>query len=269
MTLNDILLQRIMTQSDFQHYAQRFQHGEWRTPLFHEMVVGDIQAKSNEQSLTILDIGCGNGFDTSKEAQRSLAALAQRYIGVEPDMKIVLEDFFSETHRCLFEEAEIPENSIDIAFACMVLEHLSTPQRFWDKVYDVLKPGGVFWGFTMHGRHYFMAASTLLEKLHLKDVYLGLLHGERGRDRYENYPTFYRSNSAQQVSRLCAAFSQCNVYSFGRVGQMDYYYPRPLQWIGRSIDRLTLAGGGGQLIVCCACCEMTDVATYHNTYTSR
>jgi len=48
---------------------------------------------------------------------------------------------------------------IDIAFACMVQEHLTTPQLFFDRLCDCLKPGGIFWGFTVDARHPFVAAS--------------------------------------------------------------------------------------------------------------
>ena len=58
-----------------------------------------------------------------------------------------------------------------------------------------LLPGGVFWGVAVDARHPFALASTLLAKLRMKDLYLNWLHGERGSNRYENFPIFYRANT--------------------------------------------------------------------------
>jgi SAM-dependent methyltransferase len=186
----------------------------------------------------LLDIGCGKGFDGDLRLQASLADTAREYIGIEPDPEIPLAPFFTSSHRCLFEEAAIPGNSIDVAFAVMVLEHLSSPQAFWDKLRLVLRQGGVFWGFTMDARHWFVRASRLAQRLKVKDWYLNRLHGNRGEERYENYPVHYRSNTPAQFEQLAASFRSCTVFTLGRVGQLDYYFPKGFKWVGRGIDRL-------------------------------
>jgi SAM-dependent methyltransferase len=233
---------------DFNTYLQRYRHGEWRAPIFRDMILQDISQFTSKP--TILDIGCGQGFDTLYDLQVSLAKASGQYIGVEPDTSVHLGDFFTETHRCFFEDAPISNNSVDIAFAVMVLEHLEHPEQFWAKVYDVLRQGGVFFGFTMDTRHYFTAASALFERLGAKDLYLNLLHGKRGTERYENYPTYYRSNSPKTITHLTRQFSQTDVWTFGRVGQLDYYYPLGFRWLGRTIDRFTMSlGMAGSVLV--------------------
>ena len=144
---------------------------------------------------TILDIGCGRGLDGSLPLQRSLAELAGHYIGVEPDPEVPLADHFGETHRTLFEEAPIEANSVHLAFAVMVLEHLPSPQAFWEKLRTTLRQGGVFWAMTVDGRHPFARASRLADRMHIKSRYLNLIHGGRGVERYEDYPVYYRSNT--------------------------------------------------------------------------
>ena len=69
----------------------------------------------------------------------------------------------------------------------MVLEHLADPRTFFEKVHTVLRPQGVFWGFTVDARHPFVTASVVSEKLHVKDLYLNIMFGKRGEGRYENY----------------------------------------------------------------------------------
>jgi hypothetical protein len=38
---------------------------------------------------------------------------------------------------------------VDVGFSVTALEHLDSPQEFWNKVYIVLGPGGVFWALSM------------------------------------------------------------------------------------------------------------------------
>jgi len=126
----------------------------------------------------------------------------------------------------------------------MVLEHLENPQVFWDKVYKILRPGGVFWGFTADARHWFVSASQLSEKLHVKDWYLNFLLGKRGEQRYENYKVFYRNNTPDQLNHMTQSFGDRTVLNFNnRVGQLDYYLPKKLRWAGRALDQYSIYRG--------------------------
>ena len=225
-------------------YLQRYHNGEWRAPIFRDMVLADAEAiKQKLGELKILDIGCGGGFDSNALLQQSISQIASQYIGIEPDTDIELESIFSSTHRCIFEDAPIISESIDIAFAVMVLEHFEHPQIFWNKVHNILKKGGVFWGFTVDARHWFVFASLLTEKLGIKNWYLNRLHGIRGKDRYENYGVYYRSNTPEQIEKLTGAFSSSIVLNFNRVGQIDYYFPKKFRWVGRAIDSIAIRMG--------------------------
>jgi SAM-dependent methyltransferase len=187
---------------------------------------------------TVLDIGCGSGFDDDIELQRSIVASAGRYIGVDPD---AAEG--PQFHRAAFEDAPIEPGSIDLSFAVMVLEHIADPARFWGKVHEVLRDGGVFWGFTMDARHWFRLASRWSERLRFKDLYLTLLHGKRGVDRYANYPTCYRANSPDQVRAHTGAFRSVQFVNFQKIGQLNYYLPGALRPVGHLIDRAEAALG--------------------------
>lgn len=238
------------TQFDIAPYLRRYQAGEWRAPIFHDAILQDIATIPHPPKL--LDIGCGQGFDTLLHLQTSLSTHATGgYIGIEPDKSIPLAPIFSEVYHCCFEDAPIQPESIDIAFAYMVLEHIQEPELFWNKIYEVLHQGGIFWAFTMDARHYFTKASMLFEYLGLKDAYLDFLHGKNGENRYENYPTQYLSNSPKQIQQLTKhRFSHTDVWTFGRIGQLDYYYPRGTKWISHMIDRISLSiGMAGSVLV--------------------
>lgn len=222
-------------------YRQRYQNGEWRDRVLHDLVLADARAFGDRP--TIVEIGCGGGFDGDVPLQRSLARAAGRFVGIEPDTAMELGDYFTETHRCLFEQAPLGPASVHVACAIMVLEHLPDPQPFWDKLHEVLVPGGVFWGLTVDARHPFCAISSGMGRLRLKDAYLRLRYGRRGEDRYENYPTFYRSNTPEQVERLASAFRSCEAINFAREGQYSNYLPRPLQPLARWHDRRDMRRG--------------------------
>lgn len=222
-------------------FLERYRQGEWRAPVFRDLVLHDAgKLRRERDGIAVLDIGCGGGFDNDPRLQREIASVAESYVGVEPDEEIELEEIFSEVHRSFFEDAELAEESIDLAFTVMVLEHIEHPELFWKKLHAVLRPGGVFWGFTMDSRHAFVYASSLFEKLHIKDAYLNLLHGKRGERRYENYGVFYRSNNPRQIEKQTAFFSDTLVLNFSRVGQLDFYFPRSLRWAGRAFDRFAI-----------------------------
>lgn len=225
-------------------YLQRYSGGESRSPIFRDLILDDIKKlQQDRDQLSLLDIGCGGGFDGNAELQQSIAQAARQYVGIEPDKAIELGEFFTNTHRCFFGDAPIEQDSVDMAFAVMVIEHFERPQEFWNKVQNVLKAGGVFWGFTVDARHWFVVASVLAEKLKIKDWYLNAIHGKRGEERYENYSVYYRSNTPKQIQRLTTSFSSTAILNFHRVGQMDFYFPAKLRWLGRTIDRLAIGLG--------------------------
>jgi SAM-dependent methyltransferase len=227
--------------SRWKPYVERYRGGECRDRIFHDMILED--ARRQRRPLTLLDIGCGRGFDGDVPLQHALARAADRYLGVEPDPAVTPADCFSELHRCPFEDAPVAPGSVAVAFAVMVLEHLAEPRRFWDKVWEVLRDGGVFWGLTVDARHWFCRASLWAERLRLKDLYLTGLNGVRGRDRYENYPVFYRSNRPGQVGRYTGRFRARHFVNFARAGQCNSYFPRPLRPLLTLLDRRTVALG--------------------------
>ncbi len=229
------------TFSDLEKFVHRYRAGECRARVFSDIVLDEIGAAS--KPCTVLDIGCGNGFDNSPRLQESIARAATQYWGVEPDRSVHLGDCFDQVHHCCLEDAPLAKDSVDIAFCVMVLEHVVAPDRFLTKLHGILKPGGVFWGFTMDRRHYFCRFSQLFQRLGVKSWYLDQLHGERGIDRYGNYPTYYRCNSPEQVRANDAGFSNITCLNISKVGEVGYYVPLYLRPIARLVDRVNLTFG--------------------------
>jgi SAM-dependent methyltransferase len=223
-------------------YITRYRSGEWRDRIFRDLVLTDVERLGPEP--TILDIGCGEGLDGSVLLQRSLAETAGRFLGIEPDPAVTLGDYFTETHRCPFEAAPLAAGSIDLAYAVMVLEHLPRPQVFWDKLFEVLTDGGVFWGLTVDARHPFARLSLWADRLGIKNVYMDLLLGRVAESgRYKNYPTYYRTNTPAQIGRLTGAFQSTELINFSRVGQWSPCLPGPLRGIAEAIDERSIRKG--------------------------
>jgi SAM-dependent methyltransferase len=225
---------------DARDAVARYRDGVWRDRVFRDLIFADVQPHG--RTLTFLDIGCGRGFDGDVPLQASIAEVAGDFVGIEPDVSVTPEPFFGTVHRCLFEDAPLEAESIDVAYAIMVLEHLAQPQAFWDKAWHVLRKGGVFWALTVDRRHWFCRCSLLLDKLRLKDFYLNLLLGRRGQERYENYAVHYRSNSPEQIEAFTARFAQRAYLNLSRVGQCNAYFPRLVHpvlnaWDGHRIRR--------------------------------
>jgi SAM-dependent methyltransferase len=206
------------------------------------MILTDVRRAKPQP--TVLDIGCGNGFDGDVPLQRSIAEAAGSYVGIEPDPEIALGQYFTETHRCLFEHAPLAAGSVDVAYAVMVLEHLSYPGAFWDKVHEVLAEGGVFWALTVDARHLFARLSLWADWLKVKDCYLDRFLGralEAG--WYKNYPTYYRSNTPRRIARLAQSFRSCECISFSTVGQWSPYLPGWLRGIACRMDQRAIRKG--------------------------
>lgn len=221
-------------------YTDRFFFGEWRATIFHDLILKDIEClKQKKNDMSLLDIGCGGGFDNDPLLQRSLSQAAVKYVGIEPNLQIPLQNIFTKVYQSSFEDSAIEAGSIDIAFSVMVLEHIRKPDVFWKKIHFVLKNGGVFWGFTMDARHPFAIFSNIMEKIHIKDWYLTSLHGDKGKNRYENYKVYYKTNSPNEIVKFTKSFSKIEFLDFFKIGQLDFYFPEPLKWIGRSYDKIS------------------------------
>ena len=221
-------------------YQSRYMHGEYRAHIFRDMILAELKRLSSVsgEPLTIVDIGCGGGFDGDARIQQEIAKYAGSYIGIEPDKEVNLLPIFSRTFQSTLEDAAIEPDSVDVAFAVMVLEHIENPSLFWNQIRNMLKHGGIFIGFTVDARHWFVDASVAFDKLRIKDIYLNALHGKRGEQRYENYGVYYRINDPDSIRMQTIEFARSETIAFQKIGQLDYYFPNGIKWVARTVDRI-------------------------------
>lgn len=222
------------------NYLARFQSGTWRAPVFRDMVMADIEAAG--PAPTVLDIGCGRGFDDAPSLQAEIATASHHFIGVEPDPEVEPPTVCHAFHGCPLEDADIAPGTVDVAYCVFVIEHLETPAAFFNAVERVLKPGGVFWVFTVDARSHFAKLSHAMGKAAIKDRYLDIMFGKR-QERHRNYPTYYAANTPDAISRAASQFSFIDVHSLHHVGIVDAVVPKPARPLWHVIDRATLKKG--------------------------
>lgn len=219
-------------------WLARLRTKEWRTPIFFEIVSREIRTRTGARRPTVLDIGCGLGFDGEVRYQQALSTQAGRFIGIEPDRAIDPPKFFSEVYQTTLEEAPIAPGSVDVAYAVMVLEHVADPAAFWSRLHDILAPGGVFVAFSVNGAHWFAPIARFMSIIKLKTKYLDLVQGKRGTERYADYPVYYRTNTVRQIGRHARQFRATRTDLFGATGIVASYAPGRLQPIVCAVDSL-------------------------------
>lgn len=235
--VNKTLSNNTRDESDaWQAWLARLDKGEWRTPVFFEVISREISARRRARAPTVLDIGCGLGFDSELNFQEALSLQAGRFIGVEPDPTVDPPRVFSELYRTTLENASIESGSVDVAYAVMVMEHIADPAAFWSRLHNILSPGGVFVAFTVNGAHWFASVTRFLSLTKLKTAYLDLVYGDRGTERYADYPVYYRTNTRKQIEHFARGFRSVEMMTFGAVGGVAAYVPPRLQTLVRAVD---------------------------------
>jgi SAM-dependent methyltransferase len=198
---------------------------ESRMRGFFDRVLAHVRRDS-----VVLDIGASDGSYCPEVARVSQATA--RLIGVDPDRaKLAINPFVTERHFGEFEAAPIPDASVDVAYAVFVMEHLRDAPRFVRKLHAVLRPGGVFFGITPNGRHYFSFVSGFLAAVGLQQFMLRLLRGPQLADDY-HYPTTYALNSPRRIERLAreAGFASVAFHYTQAYGVLKPYFPAPLRF---------------------------------------
>lgn len=112
-----------------------------------EAIIGGFSAY--RQTNRFLDIGFGAG--TLMQAARAcgwdVEGLEVSRSAVEHARSLGFKVFCGE-----LEQAKYPDDYFDVVTASEVLEHLLNPQPLLREIARILRPGGLFWATTPHGR---------------------------------------------------------------------------------------------------------------------
>lgn len=165
-------------------------------PVFTSLILNELRQLDAPM---VLDIGCGKGIGGYMEYTRMVANHSGQLWGLEPDESISDQaGLFTQYHPCLLEEAPLPDNTFDIAYAVFVLEHVRDPEHFFSTIYRLLKPGGSFLAITPNASALFGRTSRILNRLKIDELVLRLLKGKEVVESY-HYPLASRCNSPKQL----------------------------------------------------------------------
>jgi len=157
-----------------------------------------------KDSFVILDIGCGRGEYSEdpiifRKQIRVLKGKASKIIGLDVDQNASSNPFLDEFHLLQDSTWPIESNSIDLIVCDNVLEHLPTPDLFFNEVRRVLKSGGFFCARTPNRWSYVAIAAMLVpNKFHAK--VLSVVQDDRKEE--DVFPTYYKCNSSRKLGRL-------------------------------------------------------------------
>jgi ubiquinone/menaquinone biosynthesis C-methylase UbiE len=191
-----------------------------------------------------LEVGCGRqilpDWAMPVDEQKRLISAASLVVGIDVDPAIFQHTLLRDRVVGLGGVLPFRDGIFDLVSANMVVEHLAHPEAFLADVYRVLRPGGLFVFHTPNYRHYMMRiASWIPEKLKRQIIYfLERRHEE------DVFPTYYRLNTAGQVSTLS---KRCGFKVDHLIAtQSSGAFNGPLGWLECVPMRLAASIGGGR-----------------------
>ncbi len=119
-------------------------HGRAKLPVY-ESALDEIEAlgkgSQDGRARTLLDVGCGTGHFLRAARQRGFEVA-----GIEParaSAKYAVEQFHVPVYEMDVFTIDLPEKRYDVITAWDVIEHISDPRRFLQRISRWLKPEGI------------------------------------------------------------------------------------------------------------------------------
>jgi SAM-dependent methyltransferase len=151
-----------------------------------------------------LDIGCGHDFlpPWMHPNDRNLNLDRWQVTGIDMDARAIGRHR-GLRHRVVGTGEQLPfaNNAFDLVTANMVVEHVEAPTLLFGEISRILAPGGRVIIHTPNVHGYTTAMTRLLPQRALAPLAAALL----GRRPEDVYPTYYRANSADDLSRLAVS----------------------------------------------------------------
>lgn len=168
---------------------------------------------------TVLDIGAGAG-ELNRYRYRGRV---RRMVGVDLDPRITENPLLDEGFVANAYTLPFDDETIDLAFAVYVLEHIDDARRLVFEVHRVLKPGGSFFCLTPNRYHYVPVIASLTPH-----SFHRWFNRKRGRQDDDTFPTHYRMNDRGSLRRQFsqAGFDRCEMQLVeGRPNYLTFSVP--------------------------------------------
>jgi SAM-dependent methyltransferase len=224
------MLPREFPSRDFFVHKAHLHNYDCRTLAFLQQLHFELDQRGPEA--TVLDIGCGHGIALDSQPQFDIAKKSATYWGVEPDPTVSAPECFHHVWSSNFEDADIPAESIDIAYSQMVLEHVMEPEKFLAKVASVLKPSGIFLSLTVNAHSTFARIASTCLRLGVQDAVLRIARGKQLVEEY-HYPACYRMTSKPYLDGVGPRFGLNRIdVAFLEADEWLVYFPKGTRWVG-------------------------------------
>lgn len=98
--------------------------------------------------LKVLDIGCADGHILNWFGKVRTHDVETYGCDLNEAAVRKAKERGHTTYVGRFEDVDLPESYFDFVWASHVIEHVADPKAFTQKVFRILKPGGIFWFWT-------------------------------------------------------------------------------------------------------------------------
>ena len=109
--------------------------------------------KNLENKESFLEIGCGNGF----MLEEALRLKFKNVEGIEPSRKAInaaSKEVKNKIRHDVFNKTVLNENSYDLVFVAMIIEHVTDINDFLSNIFRIIKPGGSIVCICHNERHF-------------------------------------------------------------------------------------------------------------------
>jgi SAM-dependent methyltransferase len=182
------------------------------TIVFYTRIRALLQSRD-----VVLDIGCGRGSGgedpvLTRRELRLLRGRCGRVIGIDIDPVGRANPTVDEFRLISSTNWPVENESIDLAFADFVLEHIAEPDHFFAECRRVVKLGGYLCIRTSNVLSYFGLASILVPNKRHREVLKAVQPERRPEDVF---PTVYRANTERRLRRLLSRYGfEAAVYGY-------------------------------------------------------
>jgi ubiquinone/menaquinone biosynthesis C-methylase UbiE len=170
------------------------------TVVFHQRIRSLLTPQ-----MVVLDIGCGRGgqkVEDSSPIRRELSTHrghCAKLIGIDPDPAGAQSSMVDEFHQLTdLKHWPVENESIDLAYADFVLEHVEDVDAFFSECRRVIKPGGYLCLRTPNVLSYFGIISMMVPNRYHARVATTV---QPEREERDVFPTVYRCNTRGKLRR--------------------------------------------------------------------
>lgn len=216
-----------MRKQEFYRQEYRRLTPNWRDSL---TIYRDIIEQATNADTRILDVGCGHG-----DFLKPVYDKTSHTYGLDPDKEALGKNKLIKNKVVgTVEEIPFESNFFDLVVSAWVLEHLTDPQRAFEEIFRVLKPGGKVIFLTPNVWNYNVWIIRLIpDQFH--DFFTRKLYG---RQEHDTYPKQYNFNSAQKIAKTLQpiGFKKSQLILNGDPSYISFN--RPLFALGRLLEKI-------------------------------